>query len=128
MESDGKAFGIIFLVMWGGSFVVTINTKLLGGRISFFQCVGVLGYCILPIVIAAAAVYLLGKLGITFILVKVGIAGVALVWSTMSIANLIFRLYFIYECDNRRGQKYYRNLSRLFVLSFHRLVCDLYLI
>lgn len=62
---------------------MTINTKLLGGKISFFQCVCVLGYCIFPIVMAAAVVYLLKQVGITLFLIKIAIAGVALVWSTM---------------------------------------------
>jgi hypothetical protein len=69
--------------MWGGSFIVTINTKLLGGKISFFQCVCVLGYCIFPIVLAALAAYILKNIGITFFLLKLAMAAVALVWSTM---------------------------------------------
>ncbi len=70
--------------MWGGSFVVTINTKLLGGHISFFQCVCVLGYCVFPIVLAAGAIYLLKILTINFLLIKLGIAGVTIIWSTLS--------------------------------------------
>lgn len=69
--------------MWGGSFIVTINTKLLGGKISFFQCVCVLGYCIFPIVLAAIAVFILKEIGIKIFILKIVIAGVALVWSTM---------------------------------------------
>lgn len=85
MSSNGNEFGVVFLVMWGGAFVVTINTKLLGGKISFFQCVCVLGYCIFPIVLAAIAVYILKKVGVEFFLLKLAIAGVSLVWSTMGI-------------------------------------------
>jgi len=59
MDSNGNAFGMVFLIMWGGSFIVTINTKLLGGHISFFQCVCVLGYSIFPIVLSAVLVYIL---------------------------------------------------------------------
>ena len=61
MESDdkGKSFGVLFMIMWGGAFIVTINTKLLGGHISFFQCVCVLGYCIFPIVLAAFVIFVL---------------------------------------------------------------------
>ena len=54
----GKSFGVLFLIMWGGSFVVTINTKLLGGHISFFQCVCVLGYCVFPILLAALIIFI----------------------------------------------------------------------
>ena len=41
-------FADIFIIFWIGSIVVTVNSKLLGGCISFFQCVCVLGYCVLP--------------------------------------------------------------------------------
>jgi hypothetical protein len=83
MSSNGNEFGIVFLLMWGGSFIVTINTKLLGGHISFFQCVCVLGYCIFPIVLAAATIYIIKQVGIDLMLIKMIAAGVALVWSTL---------------------------------------------
>lgn len=89
INSNGNEFGVVFLVMWGGAFVVTINTKLLGGKISFFQCVCVLGYCIFPIVLAAILVYFLKEIGVTIFILKLAIAGVALVWSTMGTLFLI---------------------------------------
>lgn len=89
VQTNGKSFGILFLIMWGGSFVVTINTKLLGGYISFFQCVCVLGYCVLPVVLAAAIIYLLKILTINFLILKIGIAGAAILWATLS--NYVFR-------------------------------------
>lgn len=70
--------------MWGGSFVVTINTKLLGGHISFFQCVCVLGYCVFPIVLAAVVIFFLKEVLVDALILKVVIAGVALVWATLS--------------------------------------------
>ena len=84
-QDKGKSFGVLFLIMWGGAFVVTVNTKLLGGHISFFQCVCVLGYCVFPIVIAAVAIYVFKLVGIHVLLVKIIVSGVALVWSTFSI-------------------------------------------
>ena len=39
----GPAFAEVFVIVWLGSLVVTLNTKLLGGHISFFQSVCVLG-------------------------------------------------------------------------------------
>lgn len=84
-QDKGKSFGVLFLIMWGGAFVVTINTKLLGGHISFFQCVCVLGYCVFPIVLAAVAIYVFKVVGIHVLLVKIAVSGVALVWSTFSI-------------------------------------------
>jgi len=40
----------IFVIVWIGAAVVTINSLLLGGKISFFQSVCILGYCIFPLV------------------------------------------------------------------------------
>ena len=70
--------------MWGGSFVVTINTKLLGGHISFFQCVCVLGYCVFPILLAALVIFIFKEVGINALILKLIIAIVALIWSTLS--------------------------------------------
>jgi len=51
-DSLGVFTGVVVIVSLG-SLVVTIQTKLLGGRISFFQGLCVLGYCIAPLNIAA---------------------------------------------------------------------------
>ncbi|CAH8541371.1 unnamed protein product [Schistosoma margrebowiei] len=47
----GPEFAQVFIIFWLGSAVVTLNSKLLGGAVSFLQTVCVLGYCILPLVI-----------------------------------------------------------------------------
>lgn len=82
--AEGRSFGIIFVIMWGGAFLVTINSKLLGGHISFFQSICVLGYCVFPINLAAFAIVFLKKLGMNLLLFKIAIVGVAVVWSTLS--------------------------------------------
>jgi len=46
-------FAMVFVIVWGGAAVVTLNAQLLGGDVSFFQSVCVLGYCIFPIVLAS---------------------------------------------------------------------------
>lgn len=46
-------FASVFVIVWAGAGVVTLNAQLLGGQISFFQSVCVLGYCIFPLVLAA---------------------------------------------------------------------------
>eukprot|EP01138_Halocafeteria_seosinensis_P007726 gb/GECG01007894.1/.p1 GENE.gb/GECG01007894.1/~~gb/GECG01007894.1/.p1 ORF type:complete len:217 (+),score=19.92 gb/GECG01007894.1/:1-651(+) len=46
-------FAAVFVIVWVGAGVVTLNAQLLGGRISFFQSVCVLGYCIFPLVLAS---------------------------------------------------------------------------
>ncbi len=102
--------------MWGGSFIVTVNTKLLGGNISFFQCVCVLGYCIFPIVLAAAGIYFLKIITINVLFIKMIIAGFALVWATLSIYKIIVRFYFIHERDYLRIEKDNSSLSNFFIL------------
>ncbi|KAJ8891026.1 hypothetical protein PR048_010535 [Dryococelus australis] len=51
-NDGGPEFAEVFVIVWIGSMVVTINSKLLGGNISFFQSVCVLGYCLLPTALA----------------------------------------------------------------------------
>ena len=51
-DASYPEFADIFIIFWIGSIVVTVNSKLLGGCISFFQCVCVLGYCVLPLAIS----------------------------------------------------------------------------
>jgi len=46
-------FATVFVLIWGGAAVVTLNAQLLGGNVSFFQSVCVLGYCVFPIVVAS---------------------------------------------------------------------------
>ncbi|XP_012275356.1 protein YIPF6 [Orussus abietinus] len=52
INDGGPEFAEVFVIVWIGSMVVTLNSKLLGGNISFFQSVCVLGYCLLPTAIA----------------------------------------------------------------------------
>jgi len=46
-------FTSVIVIVALGSVVVTIQAKLLGGRVSFFQALCVLGYCIAPLDVAA---------------------------------------------------------------------------
>lgn len=52
---DQKAlvFAAVFVIVWLGSAIVTVNALLLGGNLSFFHSVCVLGYCVFPIDVAA---------------------------------------------------------------------------
>lgn len=51
-DAGGPEFAEVFLIVWFGAAIVTINSKLLGGQISFFQSVCVLGYCLTPLAIS----------------------------------------------------------------------------
>ncbi|XP_055592664.1 protein YIPF6-like isoform X2 [Uranotaenia lowii] len=48
----GPEFAQFFVIVWFGAMIVTLNSKLLGGNISFFQSVCVLGYCLTPCAVA----------------------------------------------------------------------------
>lgn len=56
-------FSGIFAMVWIGEAVVTLQIKLLGGNIAFFQSVSIIGYTLFPLVIAA----LLSAFGIPMI-------------------------------------------------------------
>ncbi|XP_066496361.1 protein YIPF6 [Tiliqua scincoides] len=51
-EDRGPQFAEVFVIIWFGAVVITLNSKLLGGTISFFQSLCVLGYCIMPLTVA----------------------------------------------------------------------------
>lgn len=63
-EQASSVFAAVFCSMWLGSAVVTVNAKLLGGTISFFQSICVLGYSVFPFVLSAL---LIGILRMTFL-------------------------------------------------------------
>lgn len=52
VNDGGPQFAQVFVIVWIGAIVVTLNSKLLGGNISFFQSVCVLGYCLLPLAVS----------------------------------------------------------------------------
>lgn len=46
-------FAAVFVIVWVGAAAVTLNAQLLGGTISFFQSVSILGYCVFPLTLSA---------------------------------------------------------------------------
>eukprot|EP01017_Pseudomicrothorax_dubius_P008106 TRINITY_DN12636_c0_g1_i7.p1 TRINITY_DN12636_c0_g1~~TRINITY_DN12636_c0_g1_i7.p1 ORF type:complete len:144 (+),score=30.77 TRINITY_DN12636_c0_g1_i7:389-820(+) len=60
-SSTEGIFGTIFVLVWLGAFVVTLNAKLLGSNTSILRSVCVLGYCIAPLDISAVLLVLMGK-------------------------------------------------------------------
>lgn len=49
-------FAVVFVIVAVGSLAVTFNAKVLGGQVSIFQAVCVLGYCMFPLVLAATVI------------------------------------------------------------------------
>ncbi|KAI9888100.1 MAG: hypothetical protein M1823_000035 [Watsoniomyces obsoletus] len=52
-EQKSLVFSGVFSMVWVGEAVVTLQIRLLGGNISFFQSVCIIGYTLFPLVIAA---------------------------------------------------------------------------
>eukprot|EP00944_MAST-04C_sp_MAST-4C-sp1_P008287 g8287.t1 len=76
-------FASVFFIFWVGSAVVTFNAQLLGGKISFFQSVCVLGYCMFPLNIGSVLCYLWSNW-----IWRVVVTSVCLFWSTR--ASIVF--------------------------------------
>ena len=80
--------------MWIGGAVIAVNGQLLGGNISFFQSICLLGYCLFPLNMAAIVNLFIG--GFVHIIIKLIYVAVAFVWSTycklisLSLSYLIF--------------------------------------
>ncbi|OJJ46709.1 hypothetical protein ASPZODRAFT_132834 [Penicilliopsis zonata CBS 506.65] len=75
-EQVSLVFSGVFSLVWIGEAVVTLQIKLLGGNISFFQSVCIIGYTIFPLVIAA----LLSALGLP-VIARIPVDIVLVAWS-----------------------------------------------
>ena len=76
-------FSAVFLAVWAGAAIVTLNAQLLGGKVSFFQSVCVLGYCLFPMNITAVLCALWGNTVFKAIVVVLGF-----LWATR--ASVVF--------------------------------------
>lgn len=93
-SQKGYVFALIYIYVWGGSAIVTFNALLLKGRVSFFQSVCVLGYCILPLVITAVVglvldIFCTGDLNK---LIRAACVAIALVWSSKASVGFMSEL------------------------------------
>ncbi|KYB27993.1 protein YIPF6 [Tribolium castaneum] len=89
-NDGGPEFAAVFVIVWVGSMVVTLNSKLLGGNISFFQSICVLGYCLLPTTIAlivCKVILLLEHTNLLFFL-RFSVSMVGFAWATY--ASIVF--------------------------------------
>jgi hypothetical protein len=94
-SQTSAVFAAVFTSMWIGSVVVTVNAKLLGGTISFFQSVCVLGYSVFPFCLSAVMILVLDKTPLGRVWLNVLWVAVGYVWairaSTVFIARFIRR-------------------------------------
>ncbi|XP_069704090.1 protein YIPF6 [Periplaneta americana] len=89
-NDGGPEFAEVFVIVWIGSMIVTLNSKLLGGNISFFQSVCVLGYCLLPTTIAliVCRAILLMEQSLFLFIVRFVVTMVGFAWATF--ASMVF--------------------------------------
>lgn len=85
-DQGGPQFAEVFVIIWFGSIIITLNSKLLGGTISFFQSLCVLGYCIMPLTVAMAVcrLVLLGGTGAVSFAVRLAVVTASFGWSTFA--------------------------------------------
>ncbi|KAI0671791.1 Yip1-domain-containing protein [Trametes maxima] len=77
-------FTSVVVIIAVGSLVVTVQAKLLGGRVSFFQGLCVLGYCVAPLNVAA-----LVSTFVHLIYVRAPVALVAWAWCVWASVNFL---------------------------------------
>ncbi|CAG8457785.1 5829_t:CDS:2 [Ambispora gerdemannii] len=108
-EQEGYVFTGVFVIVWCGAAVVTVNAKLLGGNVSFFQSVCVLGYCIFPLVIAA-----LIFLFVSNIVIRLPLVILAFGWSSYAPVNFFSSSHLA----NRRALAVYPLFLFYFVIAW----------
>jgi hypothetical protein len=79
MQDSSEIFSLGFFVVWFGAVAVTVNAILLGGTLSFFQTVCLLGYCMAPMALACVLALFSDNL-----FYKSVVAAAAFIWSTRS--------------------------------------------
>jgi len=83
ISENQRLFGVLFLTIWGGAFILTLNAKLLGAkRIIFFQSVCILGYCIFPTNIVALTLLIAKRFIHLSLFLKILMAGFSFYWSS----------------------------------------------
>ncbi|KAG4083295.1 Yip1-domain-containing protein [Neocallimastix lanati (nom. inval.)] len=73
-NQSAMVFTITFIIIWCGAAIITVNSKLLGAKMSFFQSICILGYCIFPLTIVSLITLLTNYFIVDLILVIIGFA------------------------------------------------------
>ena len=79
-KNSGLVFSMIFIIMWIGAMIITMNSSLLGGKLTLMQCICLLGYCTFPAVVAS----LFNRVLLKFLpsIGKLIIVFISFIWST----------------------------------------------
>ena len=87
-ENRGQTIILIFLIFWVGSFLVFLNSNLLGVKASIFQIFCLLGYCLFPLNISAF-IFCFAK---THEIIKFLVIGLTCFWSLFSASSFLKNL------------------------------------
>lgn len=91
-DQASLTFAAVFCAVWVGGTVVTVNAQLLGGTISFFQSLCVLGYSVFPLVLAAAAIGVLRIFVRPWLWLDLVVVGAGTVWA-LRVSSVFISLY-----------------------------------
>ncbi|CAO3589650.1 unnamed protein product [Absidia cylindrospora] len=114
-DQSVSIFTGVFVIVWLGAAVVTANAKLLGGAVSFFQSVCVIGYCLFPLVAASIV-----SIFVHLIWVRLPIAIVTFAWSTYASVGFLSESQI--NLNNRRALTVYPLCLFYMVISWLILV------
>jgi len=84
-------YGQVHVVSWiltiwfFGSFIVFFLARVLGGEVSYSQCLGVIGYCLIPLVVVAAALPVVWRWHYVAVFLKT----FGVVWAVYSAGTLL---------------------------------------
>ena len=87
-SEKGSTFTLIFIIFWIGSILVYLNANLLGIKVSIFQIICLLGYCLFPLNIAAIIL----SLGKFFEFLRLIILIACCSWSSYSIRGFLLNI------------------------------------
>lgn len=91
-NQSSLVFAAVFCAVWVGGTIVTINAQLLGGTISFFQSLCVLGYSIFPLTLSAMIIGTLKIFIHTWLWLDCIIVGVGFLWAIKT-SSVFISLY-----------------------------------
>jgi len=102
-----KVVSWILTIWFVGSYIIFFLARALGGEVSFGQCLGVIGYCLLPLVLSAFVLPFTNSVHLISLVLKI----FSVSWSVYSAGNLL--------CDDKLQQKKLLLLYPIFLLYIY---------
>jgi hypothetical protein len=100
---DSTQFILLFFSVFVGGFVVMFNIRVLGGQISFFQAVAILGYCLFPLFAVALDMQIMKLIQFFKKWVRLIMICVACLWCIL--CNYLSKTSFKSFCGSQRGRR-----------------------